>query len=218
MYSSSGTWWLGWFMCSECRDVIEFRCDNGRCVASMLTCDGQNDCGDYSDEIRPCSALLRLLFSFIKHSWNQVFRSRVTRVNDLRALSLISGQSSRHDYWLSRHGQTTNNAKVHICFQNCHNRVRLGRRVKGLRSGFSYGSKLLTRFQPLADLRSEARGDTSPRPLPSPSFSPPLLYTSYLYQFSFPSHSPLLSSSSLLSLPSLPLSPATGSGGALLSE
>ena len=121
MYNSSGTRWLGWFMCSECRDVIEFRCDNGRCVASMLTCDGRNDCGDYSDEIRPCSALLRLLFSFIKHSWNQVFRSRVTRVNDFRALSLISGQSPRHDYWLSLHGQTADrpNAKVYICFQNC---------------------------------------------------------------------------------------------------
>jgi len=52
------------------------------------------------------------------------------------------------------------------------NRVRSGRRVKGLRSGFSYGSKLLTRFQPLADLRSEARGHTRPHPLPSPSFSP----------------------------------------------
>ena len=41
-------------VCSECRDV-EFRCDNGLCISRMLTCDGQNDCGDNTDEIQPCS-------------------------------------------------------------------------------------------------------------------------------------------------------------------
>ena len=40
---------------AECRDVIEFGCDNGQCIASVLTCDGHDDCGDNSDEIRPCS-------------------------------------------------------------------------------------------------------------------------------------------------------------------
>ncbi|XP_029024265.1 complement component C6 [Betta splendens] len=32
----------------DCKD--NFKCDNGRCLNSTLTCNGQNDCGDNSDE------------------------------------------------------------------------------------------------------------------------------------------------------------------------
>ncbi|XP_044030054.1 complement component C6 isoform X1 [Siniperca chuatsi] len=35
----------------DCRD--DFKCDNGRCINSTLTCNRQNDCGDNSDE-REC--------------------------------------------------------------------------------------------------------------------------------------------------------------------
>ncbi|KAM7369336.1 hypothetical protein PAMP_013611 [Pampus punctatissimus] len=36
----------------DCRD--DFKCDNGRCINSTLTCNRQNDCGDNSDE-RNCA-------------------------------------------------------------------------------------------------------------------------------------------------------------------
>ncbi|KAG8193600.1 hypothetical protein JTE90_000233 [Oedothorax gibbosus] len=35
---------------SSCVLQSEFRCDNGRCIWSGLTCDGYNNCGDMSDE------------------------------------------------------------------------------------------------------------------------------------------------------------------------
>ena len=28
----------------------EFQCDNGACIPQTYTCDGYDDCGDYSDE------------------------------------------------------------------------------------------------------------------------------------------------------------------------
>nr|XP_042903785.1 low-density lipoprotein receptor-related protein 2-like [Parasteatoda tepidariorum] len=35
---------------SSCVLPSEFKCDNGRCIWSGLTCDGYNNCGDNSDE------------------------------------------------------------------------------------------------------------------------------------------------------------------------
>ena len=39
---------------AECRDV-EFTCDNGQCISRDQLCNGLNDCGDLSDELRACS-------------------------------------------------------------------------------------------------------------------------------------------------------------------
>ena len=35
----------------------QFTCNNKQCIATSKTCDGVNDCGDYSDEILPCSGI-----------------------------------------------------------------------------------------------------------------------------------------------------------------
>ena len=37
------------YFCSGCSSS-EFQCDNDRCVPEALTCDGDNNCGDGSDE------------------------------------------------------------------------------------------------------------------------------------------------------------------------
>lgn len=34
----------------ECRPPFYFLCDNQRCIESLLKCDGEDDCSDWSDE------------------------------------------------------------------------------------------------------------------------------------------------------------------------
>ena len=33
-----------------CNSLFEFTCDSGECISESYQCDGQNDCGDNSDE------------------------------------------------------------------------------------------------------------------------------------------------------------------------
>lgn len=42
------------FTPEPCDDSNEFECDNNRCVPSNLKCDGDNNCGDNSDETDGC--------------------------------------------------------------------------------------------------------------------------------------------------------------------
>ncbi|KAL0158180.1 hypothetical protein M9458_046256, partial [Cirrhinus mrigala] len=36
--------------CSHSCSSVQFKCNSGRCIPEYWTCDGDNDCGDYSDE------------------------------------------------------------------------------------------------------------------------------------------------------------------------
>ena len=37
-----------------CKTTDEFECYNGACISGFLTCNGQDDCGDNSDEEEIC--------------------------------------------------------------------------------------------------------------------------------------------------------------------
>jgi hypothetical protein len=43
----------------------QFRCKDNSCIANSKTCDGNNDCGDFSDEIYPCSGMNNRYFPML---------------------------------------------------------------------------------------------------------------------------------------------------------
>ncbi|XP_061188707.1 uncharacterized protein LOC133196875, partial [Saccostrea echinata] len=46
------------FRKAPCEEDEEFKCRNGRCISSLLQCDGINNCGDYSDECQWSAGVL----------------------------------------------------------------------------------------------------------------------------------------------------------------
>lgn len=58
--------WVFLYVCAE--DIVktcspsQFACTNGNCVSQSMVCDGNNDCGDNSDEVPElqCGMIQRL--------------------------------------------------------------------------------------------------------------------------------------------------------------
>ncbi len=69
----------------------EMVCGNGECVNLSWKCDGEDDCGDNSDEIN-CGGfsilVLKILFSIIKYELNNFSRPKIT----LSAFSSFCGK------------------------------------------------------------------------------------------------------------------------------
>ena len=56
---------FGWFN-------REFQCDNGACIAGDLSCDGQEDCEDSSDEKYCGELLVRVCVYDLEHAKTQI--------------------------------------------------------------------------------------------------------------------------------------------------
>lgn len=41
---------FSFFAATQCDKRFGFECDNGYCIHTRLQCDGNNNCGDFSDE------------------------------------------------------------------------------------------------------------------------------------------------------------------------
>ena len=62
---------------SECNPFSEMTCNNGRCVTTDVKCDGVNNCGDYTDELK-CGGMYYFL---MPPEINKILTDRITYVD-----------------------------------------------------------------------------------------------------------------------------------------
>lgn len=67
----------------KCLEPNYFTCANDHCVSSTLVCDGENDCGDLSDERHCNHSTVSCPNMFLPTFYNHIYRSVSAVISDL---------------------------------------------------------------------------------------------------------------------------------------
>ena len=68
----------------------QFTCRNKRCVAYGRICNGNNDCGDFTDEIYPCSGMNKYQFYFLFFRNSIIYYSEFYSINTYFTVPILN--------------------------------------------------------------------------------------------------------------------------------